>query len=265
MIGRLLHELLTKETSEGAKPQVIVVCNACTDQTASIARAAGAIVLETTVASKANALNIGDAAASHFPRFYIDADLVLTRRQLGELVRNLQEDAGVLAVTGEMRIDARRSKALVKAYFRCWSKMPYARERRLAGVIGLSEEGRRRFSAFPDAIADDLFLQSRFQEAERRIVTSVNFDARAPRRLGDLLGVLVRVRLGNAQLAASGLVDVRYSRHGARDLLAVVRADATLLPSAVAYAAVTAAAASLARYRMRLGDASWTRDESSRA
>src|SRR4051812_46956466 len=77
VIGRCLSGL-----TQGAAPgelEIIVVCNGCTDGTAHIARSFGqdVRVVETQIASKAAALNLGDEVASGFPRFYVDADVRL--------------------------------------------------------------------------------------------------------------------------------------------------------------------------------------------
>ena len=58
----------------------MVACNGCTDRTADIARDRGARVVEVAGPSKIAALDAGDAAAVGFPRFYVDADVVLTGR-----------------------------------------------------------------------------------------------------------------------------------------------------------------------------------------
>lgn len=65
VIGRCLRSL-----ADGALPgelDVIVVANACHDDTAEIARAAGARVVETPVAGKSHALGLGDARCRAFP------------------------------------------------------------------------------------------------------------------------------------------------------------------------------------------------------
>src|SRR5688572_25787192 len=72
---------------------VVVVCNGCSDRTAQAARGFGAsvTVIETDVASKVHALNLGDAAARSFPRFYIDADVVLPLEHLRQLAAVLND------------------------------------------------------------------------------------------------------------------------------------------------------------------------------
>ncbi len=59
--------------------EVIVVCNGCTDQTAHLAggKSKHIRVVETEVPSKSVALNLGDNVACGFPRFYLDADVIL--------------------------------------------------------------------------------------------------------------------------------------------------------------------------------------------
>ena len=84
VIGRCLQNLL-----EGAEPdelEFVVVGNGCKDATATAARSFGppVRVIETPVASKSNALNLGDAAAQIFPRAYIDADI----RDTGKIVKD---------------------------------------------------------------------------------------------------------------------------------------------------------------------------------
>ena len=59
---------------------VIVVCNGCTDDTAAVAGSFGppVRVIETGLAGKTLALNLGDKAATFFPRIYADADVHIT-------------------------------------------------------------------------------------------------------------------------------------------------------------------------------------------
>src|SRR5580765_7856518 len=87
--------------TNGAAPgelEVIVVCNGCTDDTAAVARTVpGPIrVIDSQVASKVKALNLGDQEARGFPRVYIDADVLMSVDSLRKLARRL-EDGSILA------------------------------------------------------------------------------------------------------------------------------------------------------------------------
>ena len=81
-IGRCLDRLLC--VGADASMQIIVSCNGCKDRTADVARKFGdrVTVVETDVASKVHAMNLGDDVAQGFPRFYMDADVVLAPHEL---------------------------------------------------------------------------------------------------------------------------------------------------------------------------------------
>jgi virginiamycin A acetyltransferase len=101
VIGRCLRSLL-----KGALPgelEIIVVANGCNDATYEVAREFGDAVrvLETPAASKTEALNIGDRTASHFPRFYVDADVQLSIDAVRETCQLLEKD-GVLAASPKL-------------------------------------------------------------------------------------------------------------------------------------------------------------------
>ena len=78
VIERCLAAMLAE--AEPDEFEIVVVCNGCTDDTAARARrsAPKARVIELSEASKAMALRAGDAAASVFPRCYVDADVVVS-------------------------------------------------------------------------------------------------------------------------------------------------------------------------------------------
>src|ERR1017187_9023596 len=83
-----------KAMTDGANPgelDVIVVCNGCTDDTATIARGFGrpVRVIETKLGSKPHALNLGDQAAVTFPRIYADADVVISINTIRGLANRL--------------------------------------------------------------------------------------------------------------------------------------------------------------------------------
>ncbi len=150
--------------------EVIVACNGCNDKTAQIARQFGSPVrvIETEIASKANALNLGDMSASGFPRLYMDADVVMTIGSIREIVKAL-EVKGVLAAAPAVRtVFLAETSWAVRAYYEFWMALPYVQEGMMAaGAYAVNREGRKRFGSFPDVIADDGYFRLQFGPTER--------------------------------------------------------------------------------------------------
>lgn len=246
-------------------PEVVVVANGCADETAEAAKRPGVKVITLPEPGKARALNIGEAAASVFPRLFLDADVVLPDGALAALVAGLRSP-GVLAVTPARYVDVTGRPWPVRAYQAVNARLPafddalYGR-----GTIMLSEEGRRRFERFPDVLADDLFLDSCFVASEKRQIDEVTVRLEAPRTTSALVRRLVRVRRGNSALRETAVTDgpqrVRSSRRWSwlRD---VAIPNPRLIPHAVVYAAITAIAAVTAR--VRPGSRSWGQDATTR-
>lgn len=252
---------LTEEANPG-ELEVVVVCNGCTDDTATLAARFGppVRVLETPVGSKARALNLGDAAATAFPRVYVDADVELDTAALRALVAPLKAGsamagapAGSLDVTGTSR--------LVRAYCRVWAALPQSRNGLAGrGVYALSEAGHERLGGFPDVIADDLLVHRVFPPPDGVTVHEVVARPHAARTVRDLVRRKTRVFAGNRQLVTSGLTTDGGGR--LRALLAAVRWDPLALPAVPVYLAVN----SLAKLRVRAGRgfSTWLREDASR-
>jgi glycosyltransferase involved in cell wall biosynthesis len=271
VIGRCLDALLA-EAAPG-EFDVTVVANGCTDDTARVATARrGVRVIDLPIAGKVPALNAGDAAAVGFPRIYLDADMVISADGIRALTDALRQEApgrgaSVLAVAPRRELDVGDSSILVRAYFAINSRLPVFQNALFGrGVVALSAQGRSRFAQFPDVVADDLFLDSLFNPAEKRQVDSVLSQVAGPRHLHDLLRRLVRVRRGNASLRKGSrtAVDVN-ARPAARLswLRDVALRNPSLVPAAFCYAVITVTAAGLARLPARDGQA-WGQDESTR-
>ena len=264
VIGACLQAVQGQDTETPI--EVIVSANGCTDQTAEVAGAYGAIVLDRAEPGKTAALNAADRVATLFPRIYLDADIVIPPGAIDKILTTLSTTPSALAAVPRRRIVTAGRPVAVKAYFAISERLPVFRLGLFGrGMITLTERGRSRFDEFPGLIADDLFLDSLFSDAEKASVAEVEVAVEAPHTTRDLLARLVRVRRGNAQLraaAASGSVAlvVRRSDRWAwlRD---VVVPEPRLAFAAVPYAAITLWAGLLAR---RQTSTVWGRDDSTR-
>ena len=192
---------LTSGAADG-ELEIIVVCNNTTDRTAELARAVdpSVRVIETPTPGKANALNLGDEAAGGFPRFYVDADVVMDLATLRRVAQEL-ESGNVLAAAPEPRFDVTGASYPVKAFYRVWRSIPYFDDTMIGtGVYAVNEAGRARFDRFPEIIADDAFVRLSFSPDERRCVRDVSFTVTAPKTAGGVIAIKTRARAGNYEL-----------------------------------------------------------------
>jgi glycosyltransferase involved in cell wall biosynthesis len=265
-IGSALDALLAQPTA--APIEIIVSANGCTDRTVEVATRPGVTVVVSPEAGKAAALNAGDRVATQFPRIYLDADIVVPPGGLAGVIGRLTQSPAPSAVVPRRRVNTVGRPWSVRAYLSINEKLPAFRNGLFGrGMIALSEQGRSRFDAFPTMIADDLFLDSQFSDAEKAEASDVEVVVQAPFTTRDLVRRLVRVRRGNAQLraaAAAGLVDVavRPADRWAW-LREVVLANPRLILAALPYVAITLIAGLLARRPVTAGQG-WGRDESTR-
>lgn len=246
--------------------EVVVVCNGCTDDTASIARRFSpmAHVVETEVANKIHALNLGDQVASGFPRIYIDADIVITVEAIIALTRRLEEGE-VLAVAPTADINLAKCSLFVRKYYEIRSMLPSSKEGiGGSGVYALSETGRNRFSSFPDVIADDLYIRQLFKPAERETLPFVKSTVFPPRTIAQLIKVRTRVYAGTHELdRVFPLLRVNKGRANNRAIIGRFR-YASLWPGLLVYCYVNIMARFISRFRSRIASHIWQRDETSR-
>lgn len=247
--------------------EVIVVVNGCTDATESIARGfePRIRVIHSPIPSKVAALNLGDQHATRFPRVYLDADVVLKDGALARIKSALNGGAW-LAASPEPEMDLSASSWAVRAYYDIWLSLPYCRSGMIgAGAYALSEQGRQRFAAFPDVIADDGYVRALFKEHERGKVTGAVAVVRAPASLRWLLKIKTRSRLGYRQLAMAfpGLLGNEEKAYGS-GIRAVLR-NPLKWPGAAVYLYVNLVSRFLAARRLRnLAQYRWEKDVSSR-
>jgi glycosyltransferase involved in cell wall biosynthesis len=266
VIGRSLSALT--EGAVSGELEIVVVCNGCSDDTAGVARQFGdrVRVVETAVASKINALNLGDAEATTFPRIYLDADVVLPLASLRQLVARLEGDSSTLAAGPVPRFDTGNCPWAVRAFFEINGRLPSAREGiGGSGAYALSAAGRGRFGEFPQLIADDGFARIMFTPSERAAVAEASCTVFAPRTLRNLIAIKSRSHLGNYELAQK-FPDLLKNRAKGNDraLLRMFLRPNLWLPLAV-YCYVKLQARR--RARRSLGDLGrwvWVRDETSR-
>ena len=264
VVGRTLRAV---QAASSDPVETIVVANACTDATAEVARANDATeVVEVTDAGKSNALNLGDRAATGFPRIYLDADISLPPGGVDRLVGALSGGA-LVAVPGRRLVLEGRPWP-VRAYFAINERLPVYRNGLFGrGVIVLSESGRARFGEFPRVVADDLFLDSLFASSERAHVAEVVVPVETPFTTRELLHRLTRVRRGNAAMRAmgtSGTLPGTVRPASRWDWLTkVVLPEPRLAPAGLAYAALSLLAAIRAR-RGPVASTEWGRNPATR-
>lgn len=203
VIGRLLAALLA-DTEVGDVPDIVVVCNGCTDDTAAIAGAhPGVRVVEIPLPSKHAALRAGDEHARGFPRLYVDADVELGGGGVRALAGAVADGSGVLAAAPARHLPMTGCAWPVRAYYRVWQRLPAVREGLFGrGVIAVSREGHARLAALPPLMADDLAASLAFSPAERRVVDGTRVTVHPPRTWADLIRRRVRAETSSAQLEA---------------------------------------------------------------
>lgn len=265
VIGRCLKALL-----DGAEPgelEVIVACNGCHDRTEEIARSFGpdVRVVESAIQSKVAALNTGDAAATRFPRLYVDADIVLSLDAVRRTAAVLHNNA-VLAAAPHVEWDLRKCGWLVRAFYAVWRHQPYFDSGRLgSGVYALSEAGHARLNSFPNLTGDDEYVRRLFAPEERANVPGCSFTVVPPRNIRDLVRIKTRSRRGNLEIARFCPNLPEQPTGGTSRFARRILARPWLWPAAVVYFTVVALTKWHAHRTCRRGvNVLWERDLSSR-
>jgi glycosyltransferase involved in cell wall biosynthesis len=265
VIGRCLDAM-----TQGAKPgelEIFVVCNGCTDNTAEVARnyAPLVTVLESEVPSKNAALNLGHARATSYPRFYVDADIVMP---LDAIRRTASVLTGgkIHGAAPRIRVDLEDRGWPIRAYYKVWLRTPYVKKGMLgSGVYAISEEGGSRFTTFPDIIADDGFARLLFKPDERLTVEDAWFLMTPPETLRSLIHINVRRRVGRFEMTALHPETTKGEAKHQRGALYRLFADPTLWPGLAVYLYAKIACIAIYFIRERQGrHKEWNRDNTSR-
>lgn len=247
--------------------EIVVVCNGCSDDTAARARRFGDAVkvIETDVASKSNALNLGDQAARGFPRFFIDADISIAPDAI-DSVADVLKAGRYLCAAPSVRFELDACSWPVRAFYRIWGLTPYMRQGMVgSGLYAISRSGRCRFEKFPSITADDGFVHRCFQSDERVTVENCSFALRPPRDLRSLVSIKTRAYFGMIELEHH-FPDMK-PEPGASHTRALMRLGLNPLnwPALAIYTYVRLVSRARARRRWRTGDHHrWERDDSSR-
>lgn len=244
--------------------EVVVVCNGCTDDTATAARSVpGVRVLETSSASKALAVELGNAASTVFPRIHLDADVRLPGPDALRLVEAVEEP-GVHAAGPFREVPVEASSWPVRAYYRVWESLPNVRSGLFGrGAFCLSEEGQRRVDAQARLMNDDLMVSEAFAPEERQIVTDASVVVQPPRTVADLVRRRTRVATGNHQADQHA---ARQASTSLSDLIKLGLRQPSVGLRVPVFLTITVIARRLSRRAVRSGDyTTWLRDESSRA
>lgn len=263
-ISHLLTALTAGQSGSGL--DIVVVCNGCTDNTASVARQHGPSVRvdEIPTASKALSLRRGDALARAFPRAYVDADVVIDRASVLRL-RDALAEGSVLACGPRRVVALERAGFLVRWYYDVWQRLPQVEQGLFGrGVVMVSADGYERLRRLPQVMSDDLAMSEAFSARERRVVNDAVVVIRAPRTVRDLVRRRVRVVTGNAQADDQGLRH-HESRTSARGLLEMASRSPRVALRLPVFLSITLLARVLSRRAVRARDfTTWQRDDSSR-
>jgi glycosyltransferase involved in cell wall biosynthesis len=268
VIGGTLKSLLNQECK--SKIEIIVACNGCKDNTAAIARSfPGVRVLETSEAGKPIALNMGDAAATMFPRIYLDADIEVSS-SFCEDIKNALDHESLCVAWPQVQFDDSEASHAVKLFYKVWTSMPYNVPGRIGvGAYALNERGRKEFERFPSIIADDGFIRGLFPNPDQRvIVESCHTRVKTPADLTSLIAIKTRVRMGVYELqkkfpeVMQGHSSINSQKKTGK-LLRLGRNPAGI-KGALIYLWVNAVTRVRAIHRLRTGNFKWERDTSSR-
>ncbi len=265
LIGKCL-QAMTGGAREG-ELEIVVVANGCRDRTAEVARShrPSVRVIETEVASKITALRLGDEATAEFPRFYVDADVILPIESIRRVGAVLQRGP-YLAAAPKMRVFLDASTWAVRAYYDIWLDLPYHTQGMIgSGVYAMSEEGRSRFDVFPNIISDDGFARLVVSPEERVTVEDAWFMILAPETLSGVVEIKTRSKKGALQLKLLYPEMMEKDVRDYRSIFPNIVCAPRRWPKAAVYLYVFVRTKLRAFWMNYVGDlGEWERDETSR-
>jgi len=202
-LGETLGNLAT-QTRAGMT--VVVVVNGSSDKSAEVgccglekiaSTGASTRLLVLPSASRAKALDAGDAIVGDVDRLYIDQDAILGPHALERIYSALRDGADFIGAKAEWR----GGTSAVQAAMAAWNALRYVeRSPATAGAYAVSAAGRRRWADWPDNIPDDKFARLNFRPAERRRLPDAVYGVEAPTNFSDLVAARCRYHRSNIAL-----------------------------------------------------------------
>lgn len=257
-IGALARDMLPDEF------EITVVCNGCVDQTAEVVRARWpeVRVLETPLASKTAALNLGIAATNIRPIILLDADIKTSAAAVRHLVAALEASGCELAF-GEAHFNSNQCSMPVREFYRAWRLNPYFDGGKVGGFFAVSKAGIKRLGAFPDITNDDEFVR-RELSSNARFVPAACYTIEPPRTLASLIKIRSRIYRGNRELSEMGVSPSRKHRQAAATrFLFRLLIHPRVWPGAFIFAFVALSAH--VRNKTHTGPTFWEQDQTARA
>lgn len=245
--------------------EIILVCNGCIDNSQQVAESYGdkVKVFVSEPASKTIALNKGDEMAHYFPRFYLDADILITADSIRAVAALLNQEQ-ILASAPKVNFDTSKASFLVKQFYKVWQLNPYFNNMIGSGIYAISEQGRKKFDKFPFIINDDEFLRLQFTHSEIKTAEST-FKVTTPSNLDTLIKIKTRVRLGSYELRNKYPDLVNNDKKDYMPFVYNVLAKPSVWIGAVVYAYVLLATRFAAKKRLKdMTNFVWDKDNSSR-
>lgn len=200
-IGKLLDALTKDNWHESYK--IIVSCNGCTDNTASIARSyTDVICLETSTPSKTHAINEAEKMVNGHPRVYVDADILIDKNSIIKLIECLRNTEEASIAVPKAIINLNSSSFFVKRFYYAWvNTRHFKKDGHGCGVYALNKKARQIFNDFPQLISDDGYVRYILPENSIIRLEDSSSQVNAPRDLYSLLKITTRSKLGNIQLS----------------------------------------------------------------
>jgi glycosyltransferase involved in cell wall biosynthesis len=174
-IENCLSALLGSSLSQIEHPEIIVIANGCTDDTANIAsqftdeatqKGWKLSVLDLPEGGKLNALNQGDDHAAHSMRIYLDADVTVSPDLIRQLHGALDKNTAIYA-SGTVIISNPKTW-ISRAYRSIYARVPFFTHGTPGcGVFAVNALGRAKWGRFPDIISDDTYVRLQFAPSER--------------------------------------------------------------------------------------------------